>query len=84
MAIPTTSLNGPKVSKPRQWYAPQLPAMLLFRDLTDAFQEAADRSTVCIDIEHILILRKMDIGKGQKLFGNAAEVDAGSETDTIK
>ena len=58
--------------------------MLLFRDLTDAFQEAADRSTVCIDIEHILILRKMDIGKGQKLFGNAAEVDAGSETDTIK
>jgi len=58
--------------------------MLLFRDLTDAFQEAADRSTVCIDIEHILILRKMDIGKGQKQFGNAAEVDAGSETDTIK
>ena len=58
--------------------------MLLFRDLTDAFQEAADRSTVGIDLEPLLILRNVDHGTGQKQFGNAAEVDAGSETDTIK
>ena len=61
----------------------QLMAVLLLCDLTNAFQESADRCPMSVYIEHIPVLWQILSSKGQNLFGKTAEVDTGSKTDKL-